>query len=151
MERDKVFLSNKEKRKLFLNNMKNMLRDNSFVKENKMNKKGKNFIQGFSMQIRNVKCDVRFQDFNNKVVKCILTITGGEFPITQFIGLAKCNIKAGDKFDLLIGQEIALQKAIIKYSKIKTRYVQHLFNQQQETIKYIDHGLGKKFEKTYKS
>ena len=80
----------------------------------------KNNTKGFKINIDGILYHVYFQEFNSKVVKCMI-IAGDKI----FTAISKCNFSEGDVFDLKEGQRIALEKALTKLcnSQIKSNEI----------------------------
>ena len=77
-------------------------------------------MKGFTIELNKHKYKVFFETWNKRVVKCTIV----EFfppdniisePVTKkFVGISKCNIDAGDIFNIKEGQRIAFNKALRK-------------------------------------
>jgi len=71
------------------------------------------YKKGFKIKLDSMECSVIFNTYNDKVVVCDLTVDD----CFEIQARSKCNFKEGDKFDVVEGQKIALEKALCKLVK----------------------------------
>jgi hypothetical protein len=95
-------------------------------------------MKGFKYCINGRSYYIKFKYYNNKVVKCYLDDMDMH---STFIGKAKLNIDAGDIYDIEIGEDIALNNALLKREKAYTNFISKLrhdlFHQLSNDEEYL--------------
>ena len=111
-------------------------------------------MKNFKIKFNEVDYMVILKSYNNKVVKVSIIEEGYSMKkeINSkkiFTGIAKCH--PNDKFDLKLGEGIALAKALKKrnkyYDKLKSYVVVKLLTQQEVAEKYIKKRIEKNWMK----
>jgi len=108
----------------------------------------------FKFQTPYGKYDIKYSIHNRKVVICnikeFLPDSFGGFifsEIKTFTGTSKCNFDEGDKFDIVHGKRIALEKALnkrVKYiTNIALEYTDKLLKQEKSAREILDKRLDK--------